>query len=65
MGHEQDEFADFYRASRDACLKAVTAVAGDRQQAEEQVTEAFARASSSWGSCAGMKLRGCGSYGPR
>ena len=43
MGHEHDEFADFYRASRDSCLKAVTAVVGDRQLAEEQVAEAFAR----------------------
>ena len=52
MGDEQDEFADFYRASRDSCLKAVTAVVGDRQLAEEQVAEAFARAWSSW-----VKLR--------
>jgi RNA polymerase sigma-70 factor (sigma-E family) len=49
MGHEQDEFADFYRASRDSCLKAVTAVVGDRERAEEQVAEAFARAWMSWG----------------
>jgi hypothetical protein len=27
MGHEQDEFAEFYQASKDSCLKAVTAVA--------------------------------------
>jgi RNA polymerase sigma-70 factor (sigma-E family) len=49
MGHEQDEFADFYRASRDSCLRAVTAVVGDRERAEEQVAEAFARAWTSWG----------------
>ena len=49
MGHEQDEFADFYRASRDSCLKAVTAVVGDRELAEELVAEAFARAWTSWG----------------
>jgi RNA polymerase sigma-70 factor (sigma-E family) len=49
MGHERDEFADFYRASRDSCLRAVTAVVGDRERAEEQVAEAFARAWSSWG----------------
>jgi RNA polymerase sigma-70 factor (sigma-E family) len=49
MGHEQDEFADFYRASRDSCLRAVTAVVGDRELAEEQVAEAFARAWTSWG----------------
>jgi RNA polymerase sigma-70 factor (ECF subfamily) len=49
MGHDQEEFAEFYRASRDSCLKAVTAVVGDRQLAEEQVAEAFARAWTSWG----------------
>jgi RNA polymerase sigma-70 factor (sigma-E family) len=49
MGHDQDEFADFYRASRDSCLRAVATVTGDRELAEEQVAEAFARAWSSWG----------------
>ena len=49
MGHGQEEFAEFYRASRDSCLKAVTAVVGDRQLAEELVAEAFARAWTSWG----------------
>ena len=49
MGHEQDEFAEFYRASRDSCLRAVTAVVGDRELAEEQVAEAFARAWTAWG----------------
>ena len=48
MRHEQDEFADFYRDSRDSCLRAVTAVVGDRALAEEQVAEAFARAWTSW-----------------
>jgi RNA polymerase sigma factor (sigma-70 family) len=49
MGHEQDAFADFYRSSRDSCLKAVTAVVGDLQLAEDLVAEAFARAWTSWG----------------
>jgi RNA polymerase sigma-70 factor (ECF subfamily) len=49
MGHEQDEFADFYRASKDSCLKAVTAVTGDRELAEELLAEAFTRAWMSWG----------------
>ncbi len=49
MGHEQDEFAEFYRASKDSCLRAVTAVTGDRELAEEQVAEAFTRAWMSWG----------------
>src|SRR5579862_223862 len=53
MGRDQDEFADFYRASRDSCLRAVSTVTGDRELAEEQVAEAFARAWSSWG-----KVRG-------
>ena len=48
MGHDHDEFADFYRASKDSCLRAVTAVVGDRQLAEEQVAEAFTRAWTSW-----------------
>jgi len=43
MGHAQDEFAEFYRASKDSCLKAVTAVAGDRHLAEELVAEAVSR----------------------
>ena len=49
MGHAPDEFAEFYRASKDSCLKAVTAVAGDRELAEELVAEAFTRAWTSWG----------------
>jgi len=49
MGHEQEEFAEFYRASRDCCLRAVTAAAGNRELAEEQVAEAFTRAWMSWG----------------
>jgi len=49
MGHEHDEFAEFYQASRDSCLRAVTAIVGDRALAEEQVAEAFARAWTSWG----------------
>ena len=49
MGHEQDEFADFYRASKDSCLRAVTAVTSDRELAEELLAEAFTRAWTSWG----------------
>jgi DNA-directed RNA polymerase specialized sigma24 family protein len=37
-------FADFYRAARDDCLRAVFASVGDRQAAEDLVAEAFARA---------------------
>ena len=42
------EFADFFEASWDPCLRAVTAVVGSPQLAEDQVAEAFARAFASW-----------------
>jgi len=53
MGHQQDEFAGFYRSSRDSCLRAVAAVVGDRQLAEDLVAESFARAWTSWGTVRG------------
>jgi DNA-directed RNA polymerase specialized sigma24 family protein len=46
---EQAAFAEFYRTSRDACLRAVFASVGDRALAEDLVAEAFARAWASWG----------------
>ena len=42
------EFQEFYRASRDSCLRAVLASVGDRQLAEDLVAEAFTRAWVSW-----------------
>ena len=48
VSQEQHEFAEFYEASRDACLRAVIASAGDAAQAEDMVAEAFARAWASW-----------------
>lgn len=43
------EFAEFYRTSRDDCLRAVLAVVGgDTQLAEDLVAEAFARAFTRW-----------------
>lgn len=42
------EFQEFYRASRDVCLRAVLASVGDRQLAEDLVAEAFTRAWMSW-----------------
>jgi DNA-directed RNA polymerase specialized sigma24 family protein len=42
------EFADFFEASWDPCLRAVVAVVGSPQLAEDQVAEAFARAFASW-----------------
>ncbi len=55
MGHEQEEFADFYQTSKDSCLKAVTAVTSNRELAEEQV--AFTRAWMSWGKVRRHPLR--------
>ena len=45
---EQLEFADFYLASRDVCLRAVLASVVDRNLAEDLVAEAFTRALVSW-----------------
>ena len=48
MSNEQMEFAGFFEASWDPCLRAVAAVVGSPQLAEDQVAEAFARAFASW-----------------
>ena len=48
MSSQQAEFAEFFRSSWEPCLRAVVAVAGARQPAEDQVAEAFARAWASW-----------------
>ena len=47
---EQDriEFAEFYTATRDDCLRIVLISAGDQQLAEDLVAEAFSRAWMSW-----------------
>ncbi|MEE4545938.1 SigE family RNA polymerase sigma factor [Streptomyces sp. V4-01] len=45
---KQLEFKEFYRASRDVCLRAVLVSVGDRQLAEDLVAEAFTRAWASW-----------------
>ncbi|MEU6141589.1 sigma-70 family RNA polymerase sigma factor [Streptomyces sp. NPDC047081] len=42
------EFAEFYRSSRDVCLRAVLAGVGERQLAEDLVAEAFTRAWAAW-----------------
>jgi len=42
------EFAEFYVASRDSCLRAVTACVADLPLAEDLVAEAFARAWTAW-----------------
>ena len=48
MSNEQTEFAEFFRASWEPCLRAVVAVVGSPQSAEDQVAEAFAKAWVSW-----------------
>jgi RNA polymerase sigma-70 factor (ECF subfamily) len=44
VSNEQAEFASFFQASWEPCLRAVLAVVGSPQLAEDQVAEAFARA---------------------
>ncbi|MBG0565861.1 SigE family RNA polymerase sigma factor [Actinoplanes aureus] len=48
MEQEPGDFAAFYQAAGDHCLRAVLVVVGDRHLAEDLVAEAFARAWSSW-----------------
>jgi len=48
VGHQKTEFAEFFQASWEPCLKAVVASTGSVQLAEDQVAEAFARAWLSW-----------------
>jgi RNA polymerase sigma factor (sigma-70 family) len=43
------DFAEFYRAAKDDCLRSVLVSVGDRDTAQELVAEAFARAWASWG----------------
>jgi RNA polymerase sigma-70 factor (sigma-E family) len=48
VGRDETEFAEFFQASWDPCLRAVTASTGSMLLAEDQVAEAFARAWASW-----------------
>jgi hypothetical protein len=41
VSHEQTEFAEFFQASWEPCLRAVVASTGSVQLAEDQVAEAF------------------------
>jgi RNA polymerase sigma-70 factor (ECF subfamily) len=45
---DEAQFAAFFQASWAPCLRAVAAMTGDAQGAEEQVAEAFARAWVAW-----------------
>jgi RNA polymerase sigma factor (sigma-70 family) len=48
MGTQRLDFAEFYRRSKDDCLRTVLASVGDRDAAQDLVDEAFARACASW-----------------
>jgi RNA polymerase sigma-70 factor (sigma-E family) len=48
VSSQSADFADFYATARDDCLRAVYSSVGDRQEAEELVAEAFARAWARW-----------------
>jgi RNA polymerase sigma-70 factor (sigma-E family) len=46
--HDRLDFAEFYVAARDDCLRIVLVNVGDRDLAEDLVAEAFTRAWMSW-----------------
>ena len=48
MSQDNVEFAEFFAASWDPCLRAVAASTGNMTLAEDQIAEAFARAWASW-----------------
>jgi RNA polymerase sigma factor (sigma-70 family) len=48
VSQDKAEFAEFFAASWDPCLRAVAASTGDMTLAEDQTAEAFARAWASW-----------------
>jgi RNA polymerase sigma-70 factor (ECF subfamily) len=48
VGTKPLDFAEFYRESRDDCLRTVLVSVGDQDTAAELVAEAFARACASW-----------------
>jgi RNA polymerase sigma factor (sigma-70 family) len=48
VGTQPLDFAEFYRRSRDDCLRTVLVSVGDQDTAQELVAEAFARACASW-----------------
>src|SRR5580658_6766234 len=48
MGTQRLDFAEFYRGSRDKCLRAVLVSVGNQDTAQDLVDEAFARACASW-----------------
>jgi RNA polymerase sigma-70 factor (sigma-E family) len=48
VGTQRLDFAEFYRQSRDDCLRTVLVSVGDQDTAQDVVDEAFARACASW-----------------
>jgi RNA polymerase sigma-70 factor (ECF subfamily) len=56
LGVEQDrrEFAEFYAAAWDDCLRIVVVSVGDRALGEDLVAEAFTRAWASWRKVGGL-----------
>jgi RNA polymerase sigma factor (sigma-70 family) len=48
VGSQRLDFAEFYRSSRDDCLRTVLVIAGDQDSAQDLVAEAFARACACW-----------------
>jgi RNA polymerase sigma-70 factor (sigma-E family) len=48
VSKDNAEFAEFFAASWDTCLRAVAASTGNMALAEDQTAEAFARAWASW-----------------
>jgi RNA polymerase sigma-70 factor (sigma-E family) len=48
VGTQRPDFTEFYRQSRDECLRAVLVSVGDQDTAQDLVDEAFARAWASW-----------------
>ena len=53
VGSQRPDFAEFYRGSRDDCLRTVLVSVGDQDTAQELVAEAFARACASWRTVSG------------
>jgi DNA-directed RNA polymerase specialized sigma24 family protein len=48
VSNQRADFAEFYRRSRNDCLRAVLVNVGDQDTAQDLVAEAFARAWASW-----------------
>jgi RNA polymerase sigma factor (sigma-70 family) len=48
VGTQRLDFAEFYRQSKDDCLRTVLVSVGDLDTAQDLVDEAFARACASW-----------------